>query len=341
MESFNPNMIGVPNGNYFALPYSIEESELVLISVPWDSTVSYGAGTHKGPKAILDASVQIDLFDERIPKAWEVKIGTAEFPKRVEALNSKTRKKVEAIILKLEQGVPEEALSNEAAAVNEASAEVNSYVYNESRKLLSQGKIVGVVGGEHSVPLGLIKALGEVHDEFGVLHLDAHADLRESYEGFEFSHASIMYNSLRHVPQISRLTQVGIRDYCLDERDIIEQDSRIIAFTDIALKRGLFEGENWGSICEKIIATLPDKVYISFDIDSLAPDNCPGTGTPVPGGLSFSEAEYLLYSLIRAGKRIIGFDLCEVAPSAESEWDANVGARILYRLALFASNNRD
>ncbi len=339
MESFNPNEIGIPNGNYFALPYSLEESEIVLISVPWDSTVSYGAGTHEGPRAILDASVQIDLFDERIPRAWEVKIGSAEIPGRIERLNSKTRKKVEAIISKLEQGVPEEALSLETEEVNKASAKVNSYVYNESKKFLSQGKTVGIVGGEHSVPLGLIKALGEFHEEFGILHLDAHADLREGYEGFEFSHASIMFNSLRYVPQISRLTQVGIRDYCSDESLKISEDSRITAFTDIALKRGLFEGESWGSICERIIATLPDKVYISFDIDSLTPDNCPGTGTPVPGGLSFSEAEYLLHSLVRAGKKIIGFDLCEVSPSADGEWDANVGARILYRLALFTSNN--
>ena len=101
-----------------------------------------------------------------------------------------------------------------------------------------------------------------------------------------------------------------------------------------------FGGRTWSDICEEIISNLPQKVHISFDIDALTPENCPNTGTPVPGGLTFAQADYLIYKLCKSGKQIIGFDLCEVAPGAEGEWDANVGARILYKLLVYTAQNR-
>jgi agmatinase len=192
---------------------------------------------------------------------------------------------------------------------------------------------VGIVGGEHSVPLGLIRALHEQHNSFGILHIDAHADLRCAYEGFVYSHASVMYHAGR-MPGIS-LCQVGIRDYWSDEADLMGASEHIHCFSDQELRRKLFEGTDWNKLCRQIIDRLPDKVYISFDIDGLSPDNCPHTGTPVPGGLSFREADYLLHCLALSPKRIIGFDLCEVAPGKDSEWDANVGARMLYKLCCY------
>lgn len=335
ISDFNPNAVGVANGNYFALPYSVEESEVVLLPVPWDVTTSYCDGTSKGPEAILEASVQVDLFDENIPDVWKNKIATLEIDEELKSENSRVRMIAEQVIDTLASG--ERAVIKDIDMVNNASMELNYYVYKRAKGFLEQGKLVGVVGGEHSVPLGLIKALGEQYNNFGVLHIDAHADLREAYEGFTYSHASIMYNVLNEVKEVSALTQVAVRDFCSDEYELMINDSRVNAFTDAALSREKFNGATWDSLCDKIISTLPDNVYISFDIDGLLPELCPSTGTPVPGGLSFREADYLLLKLVESGKKIIGFDLCEVAPSVEGEWDANVGARILLKLSLYAN----
>lgn len=339
MSIFNPNDVGVANGNYFALPYSLDECKIALVSVPWDVTTSYSAGTSDGPQAIIEASVQVDLFDESVPCAWETLIGTLPLDKTVIKHNKSARKIAEQVIEELATGTDPKALEKQVAQVNEASVQINEYVEGVSARLLQKGKIVGIVGGEHSVPLGLIKALGGQHENFGVLHIDAHADLRRAYEGFKYSHASIMYNVLEEVPAVSRLTQVAVRDFCNDEYDLMQNDGRICAFTDQALSRRKFEGETWRALCDEIITTLPDKVYISFDIDGLVPELCPNTGTPVPGGLSFREADYLLERLAASGKQLVGFDLCEVAPASEGEWDANVGARILFKLCLYTQKS--
>ena len=161
----------------------------------------------------------------------------------------------------------------------------------------------------------------------------AHADLRDAYEGFTCSHASIMHNALQ-LPQVSRLVQVGIRDYCGAEVELAQRSGgRVVQFDDYKLARNAFEGVAWGTQCDAIIEQLPENVYVSFDIDGLSPDNCPGTGTPVPGGLSYREAVYLLARLAESGRRIVGFDLTEVSPADnDGEWNANVGARVLYKL---------
>lgn len=127
--------------------------------------------------------------------------------------------------------------------------------------------------------------------------------------------------------------QVGIRDYCDEEVALAESEERVVQFSDHSLATAKFEGTTWAAQCEKIVSSLPQRVYVSFDIDGLSPDNCPHTGTPVPGGLGFNKAVYLLDSVVRSGRRIVGFDLVEVAPSGEGdEWDANVGARMLFKL---------
>ena len=206
------------------------------------------------------------------------------------------------------------------------------------KSYLSQGKIPGVVGGEHSVTFGAVKAAAASLPEgrkLGVLQFDAHADLRNAYEGFEHSHASIMFNILSKIGNIGHLTQVGIRDFCADEHDTIRREGRISAFTDCQTEESLAQGETWDSICSRIVDTLPEDVYISFDIDGLDPSLCPNTGTPVPGGLGFQQAVYILRK-VASQRNIVGFDLCEVAPG-ENEWDANVGARLLHKMDLFAT----
>ncbi len=191
------------------------------------------------------------------------------------------------------------------------------------------------MGGEHSTPLGLIEALNERHESFGILQIDAHADLREAYEGFDQSHASIMYNVLESCPNMKRLVQVGIRDISPSEVNLIkESEGRIRTFLDWDIKQRAFEGMSWGEQVKNIIDTLPQKVYISFDIDGLNPGLCPNTGTPVPGGFSLEEINYLFFTLMDSGREIIGFDLNEVSPGENDEWDANVGARALWNLVV-------
>ena len=336
---FNPNTVKVPNGNYFALPYTTEEADIVLLSVPWDVTTSYLPGTHQGPRAMIEASVQIDLFDPLVPHAWEIPIGTLPFIDGMDALNSGARKEAEEVIAAYERGVESASCSSSLQLINNACTEMNRSVYRATIEQIEKGKLVGIVGGEHSVPLGAIEALAQYYPSFGILQIDAHADLRCAYEGFLYSHASIMYNAIA-LPQIDSLVQVAIRDYCQDEAQIIHSRENIHCFTDEYLRRNLFEGVTWKELCTQIVEKLPNQVYISFDIDGLSPDLCPNTGTPVPGGLTFREADYLLYTLATSGKRIIGFDLCEVAPAAHNEWDANAGARVLYKLCCYSHLNR-
>ncbi|MFI3294921.1 MAG: agmatinase family protein [Rikenellaceae bacterium] len=336
IDNFPVDGAGVANGNFLGLPFDVDTSRLVLMMVPWDVTVSYGAGTHLGPSAILEASLQGEVYDEHFTDMW--KEGFVVLPQLEYALehNECTRELACRVIDHEESG--RTLLSSEEAealthSVNRVCEGLNKAVYDQAVQMIERGKIVGLVGGEHSVPLGLIRALADRGDHFGILHIDAHADLREAYEGFDNSHASIMRNVMRD-QRIGSLTQVAIRDYCYSEVDFAQSDPRISQFTSSGLRDSLYDGATWGDICREIIDTLPQRVYISFDIDGLTPDYCPSTGTPVPGGLTFEEAIYLIRGVVDSGRQIIGFDLCEVSPSDRQgdQWDANVGARVLYKL---------
>ena len=334
ISAFDPNGIGDANGNIYGLPFDTNEAKLVILPVPWEVTVSYQAGTASAPEAIFEASCQVDLFDPFVTNAWKLGIAMQEINMDIKEKSNLLRLSAEEYIQKLSEGFnPEEnaamlAMRNE---INLAGQELNLWVKNESIRLMDQKKIVALLGGDHSTPLGLIQALAEKNSNFGILHIDAHADLREAYEGFEYSHASIMFNAIK-IPQITHLVQVGIRDYCEAELNLIQSDKRISTFFDRDLKHQQYEGSNWSSICDQIIDTLPEKVYLSFDIDGLDPKLCPNTGTPVPGGLELEQAIYMVEKLVYSGRTIIGFDLNEVAPG-DDEWDANVGARLLYKLA--------
>ncbi len=344
MTTFNPNEACAPNNHYFGFPFAHEECPLVLVSVPWDVTTSYRAGAAHGPQAILDASVQLDFFDFEIPDAWKLGIGTypVEESRPIADLSARMRPVAERLIAFSEgraKRYPQARREADRRLLEESCQRANAWLENVCEGILNQNRLVAVVGGDHSSPYGLIKALSRVHEAFGILHLDAHADLRRAYEGFTYSHASIMYNALQ-LKQVMKLVQVGIRDVCQDEQDYAAAcGGRVRQFPDIALHQRLYEGETWHKLCEEIITALPEKVYISFDIDALQPALCPNTGTPVPGGLDFAQVRYLLSMLRQSGKRIIGFDLSEVAPATPlprrqpDEWDGNVGARVLYMLS--------
>lgn len=330
IHSFDPNGPGIP-GNLFGLPFSIDTSELVIVPVPWEVTVSYHSGTAKGPGAILEASSQVDCFVKDIPDAWKLGVTMLLVPQNILEENDKFRKLAAQHIHSVETGKAIEANDPLLTTINESSENLNIYVKSTTQRLLKEGKLVGLVGGDHSTPLGFLRALSERYDRFGVLQIDAHADLRKAYEGFTYSHASIMYNALK-IPGVSRLVQVGIRDFCEEEMNVIKRSmGRVVTFFDEDIKSWEYAGNTWDEICEQIIKPLPDLVYISFDIDGLDPKLTPSTGTPVAGGFEFHQIAYLIKKLVQANKRIIGFDLCEVAPGA-TDWDANVGARMLWHL---------
>jgi len=343
INDFDPNAAGNKNLNIFGLPFSTEGSKIVLLPVTWDVTVSFNEGTCNGPQAIFDASFQVDLYDGFFGNFWKVGIAMAK-PSNILAKGNKTlRKEAEKIIEYASQGKSIENSTEQKKrlkTINNECSNLALTVKNESLKYLNKNKFVGVIGGEHSVSLGLMQALSEKYSDFGVLQIDAHADLRNSFEGFQYSHASAMYNALK-ISEIKKLVQVGIRDYCEEEVEFIQKSKkRISTFYDHDLKNKLYQGITWDKICDEIINSLPANVYISFDIDGLDPKLCPNTGTPVPGGLEFAQVNYLFEKISKSGKKIIGFDLCEVSPGKE-DWDANVGARILYKLCgLTAKSNK-
>ncbi len=343
-KTFDPDGVGVATGTYFGLPFAPEESALVLISAPWDVTVSYGAGTAYAPDAIIEASTQLDFHDPLAPGAWRQGIATADVDYTLLELSQRLRSDAERVIDHLEGGgsLDDDYVVRKVRRVNEGSRTLNANIEAQAAGWLDAGKIVGLVGGDHSTPYGLIRALGSRHASFGILHIDAHCDLREAYEGFEYSHASIMYNVLRDIPQVSRLVQVAVRDFSATEATLAASSERIETFDDLSLSEGRFRGVTWDAQCRKIVERLPEEVYVSFDIDGLTFENCPHTGTPVCGGLSFNEAVWLLDTLARSGRRIIGFDIVEVTPSPEGRIDAITGARMLWKLCglTLKSNNQ-
>lgn len=332
-EHFDPNGVDVDNGNYFSMPFTPEEAALVLLSAPWDATVSYGAGTAYAPDAIIGASIQLDLYDAAAPDAWRQGIATAPVDYSIQELSQKLRHDARRVIEHLEAGgkTTDDYVVRKIRRVNEGSFELNRNIREQAEQWLEQGKLVGLVGGDHSTAYGLMRALGKYHEQYAILHIDAHCDLRAKYEGFEFSHASIMYNVLHDIRQVERIVQVGIRDFSREEKALAEQSGRIVQFEDQQLLEREFAGKNWDETCREIIASLPEKVYVSFDIDGLDLPYCPHTGTPVPGGLSFNKAARLL-QLLGAERRIIGFDVVEVCPHESDHIDASVGARILWKL---------
>ncbi|HUC89032.1 MAG TPA: agmatinase family protein [Candidatus Paceibacterota bacterium] len=333
IAKFNPNENGLRDHGIFGLPFLPAESEAVLVPIPWEATVSYKTGASKGPEAILNASQQIDLYDPILPDGWRMGIAMQEIPADIFYKNKQVREKAEKYLGEYSDGRVNKDLQK---YINKECLLLKESIKENTAKLLDEGKIAGVVGGDHSVPLGYLEALSEKYKSFGILHIDAHCDLRNAYEGLKYSHASIFFNALK-IKNISQLTQIGVRDCCEAEIKFAEANkNRVTIFTDYEIKKSIFNGSSWAKVCDKIIKTLPDNVYISFDIDGLLPYLCPNTGTPMPGGFSIEEMTFLFEKLIASKKKIIGFDLCEVAPGKEGEWDGNVGARILYKLCLLA-----
>jgi agmatinase len=343
LSSFNPDSAGNPNNNVFGLPFTEEEARLVILPVPWEVTVSFGSGTARAAEQIMKASLQVDLFDPDIPDGWKQGFFMRETDRKILMKSDYLRKEAELYIDYISNGEivgENQFMCKSLKEINEGSHFLNNWVHQQTKGLLEKGKLVALLGGDHSTPLGFFKALGEVHGDFGILQIDAHCDLRISYEDFVYSHASIMYNTLQEVPQVCKLVQVGIRDYSGSELEFIqERPERIKTYFDRDIRHRQFEGDSWKTICEDIVSQLPQKVHISFDIDGLDPKLCPNTGTPVQGGFETEQVYYLFNKIRQSGKQIISFDLNEVSTS-ENGWDENVGARVLFKLCnlLVAAN---
>lgn len=328
LAKFDVNGPGL-SGTLFGLPFTPENAKLVIIPVPWEATVSYNTGTAIAPEAILKSSRQIDFFFKDIPHAWKMGISMLPIQPDIKMESDRLRLLVDQYHTSIIHGT--EVSDFIPTKINEACESLNIYVKKTAEKLFDAGKMVGLLGGDHSTPLGLLRALGEKHERFGILQIDAHADLRKGHEGFMYSHGAIMHHALK-ISQVSRLVQVGARDLCEEEFHLMMQGDKVKCFFDDDLKAKLDSGKSWESLCAEIVQLLPEKVYLSFDIDGLDPKLCPHTGTPVPGGLEFHQASTLIRSVATSGRTIIGFDLNEVAPGPGDDWDANVGARMLWQL---------
>lgn len=331
INSFDPNGMAM-SSELFGLPFDQGESPVLVFPVPWEVTVSYEAGTASGPSAIRKASWQVDLFDPYISDAWKMGIYMLEPSSKLWNKSDKFREKAEKYLDLLAEDENHPKLESERQKINAACSEMIDWVEKKTASLLSEGKRIVLLGGDHSTPLGYLKALDKLESKpFGVLQIDAHADLRKAYEGFTYSHASIMYNALEET-SISHLVQVGIRDYCEEELNYIKaHPDRITTFFDRDLAHQRYRGTTWDQQVNEIVKACPDRVYLSFDIDGLKPEYCPNTGTPVAGGLEPEEVLYLVEKLLESGRTLVGMDLNEVAPG-ENEWDANVAARMLFRL---------
>ncbi len=335
LSLFDPNSVGNPNNNIFGLPFSEAEARLVILPIPWEVTVSYNAGTARAPEHVFKASLQVDLFDPDYIDAWKQGFFMRPSDKKVLLKSDYLRKEAELYINYIAEG---EAIKDNKfmcktlREVNAGSIFLNDWVYEQTKALLNLGKLVCLLGGDHSTPLGFFKAIGEKHGDFGILQIDAHCDLRKAYEEFNYSHASIMYNALEEIAGLKKLVQIGVRDYCAEEWNyILESNGRVITYFDKDIKERQYEGQTWQTIAKEMIEHLPSTVYISFDIDGLDPKLCPHTGTPVQGGFDTEQIFYLFKILMQSGRRVVGFDLNEVGVSHD-EWDENVGARCLFKL---------
>lgn len=335
IEGFDPNGVGAKNGRFLGLPFEEHESEIVLLPVPWEVTTSYRPGTATAARNILEASSQLDLYDSEVADAWKMGIYLREPDMHWLRLSNELRERAAHYIYLMEHGHDCDELGTMAAIrdrINQAGEELNAWVKQSCAELLEEGKMVGLVGGEHSSSLGFLQALQERGEPFGLLHIDAHFDLRKAYQEFTYSHASFLYNALS-LDRIQQVLSIGVRDFCQAERDLATSlAKRMTTIADQELRRRMLEGKSFASIIRQGIDNLPDRVYITFDIDGLEPSLCPHTGTPVPGGLRYQEALFILNELVRSGRTIIGFDLVEVAGQGH-EWDGNVGARLLYKLS--------
>jgi agmatinase len=322
-------------------PYAArpEGAEAVLIPVPWEAT-GPPVGTGRAPAAILAASDRMSPLHRTLGRPDSRGIAALEVSEDVREWSQEARRWAQPV----RDGAADAELPGCLERVEALGDRLNEWVYAESRRWIGSGKLAAVVGGDQSAAFGLIRAAAETHAGLGVLHVDARPDLGPRSEPFRWSRRSIIRNALKEIPEVAGVIQVGLRE--LDESEAEEMDRhprRLRGHFEADLRAELLGGEVFTHLAKRIVADLPGTVYISFDVTGLDHSLCPHAAAPLPGGLSFAEAEALLRAVVESGRRIVGFDLSEVgAPSSdEGGWDALVGARLLYALVGYALRSRE
>ena len=327
---YDPDGVGVDNGNFLGLP-KVRDPDIVFLAAASELTVSYGAGTAGGPANVLAASTQLDVCLPGLSANHELGVAWRDLGLGPRAGLPSARAAAARVIAALERGRGADVA--DVALVDAAGELVNATVEEAVTDVLAAGAFPVLVGGEHAVSLGAFRACARRPEDFGILQVDAHMDLRYAYEGFRFSHASVMRNALDSIPGLRRLVQVGVRDWSPGEAEAARaEDGRVVTFFDDDLQRRRFAGVPWHDCVTDIVEQLPRRVWVSFDVDGLDPALCAHTGTPVPGGLGFAEAQYLLRELVASGREVVGMDFVEVA-GAPHEYEGAVAARLAYDLA--------
>ncbi len=263
-----------------------EDAKVVILPVAYEGTVTYGKGTSKGPRAIIEASKQVELYDKEIGR-------------NIHDVGIYTLNEVD---------------------VKENSMKMVDMVYSSVKKELENNKFVVMLGGEHSITTGAIKAFKEKFTDLSVLQIDAHSDLRNEYEGSKYNHACVMRRVFdMKVPFV----QVGIRSFCDEEAELIKKNNLKPFYAD-----EICDNDKWIS---EVISKLSDNVYTTFDLDALDPSIMPSTGTPEPGGLGWYKVIKFLKKVAKT-KNIVGFDIVELAPIKGLSFPDFVAAKLTYKL---------
>ncbi|WP_373073401.1 agmatinase [Zeaxanthinibacter enoshimensis] len=272
--------------NYAGIPEEfaqLEKAKVVLIPIPYDGTSTWGKGADKGPDAFLEASENMELYD----------------------IETETEVYKQGIYL----APPIKEDSSPEAMVKA--------VYSTTKDYIKRNKFVTLFGGEHSVSIGSIRAFNECFDDLTVLHIDAHADLRESYDGTPYNHACAVYEA----SQTTNLVQVGIRSMDSIETTIMDKEKTFFAHE-------MVNDEYW---MDKVIDLLTDQVFITFDLDALDPSIMPSTGTPEPGGLFYYETLDFLKRVFEE-KNVVGFDIVELCPNPQEKSSDFLAAKLYYKM---------
>lgn len=271
-----------------------ETSRFTVIPVPYDATTTYIAGTRRGPAAIIDASTHMELYDE-------------ELGKETCRMGIHTRAQ-----LPVSEEKPEAMLDMVAEAVSLS---------------ISSEKLPVVLGGEHSISFGAVRELVKAYPRLSVLHLDAHADLRDSYEGTPYNHACVG----RRISELCPLVQVGVRSMSREEADF-KRSSPVVTLFDHHLKQGK-------QVLEDALGALTDDVYLTVDLDALNPAIMPSVGTPEPGGLGWYDTIGLLRTLCQR-KRVVSFDVVELCPQPGNVGPDFLAAKLIYRIMGYIGESR-
>ena len=269
------------------------DSLITVLPVPFEQTTSYGKGTSNGPKAILEASHYVEFFDEELDRELCFEKG-----KGICALyppEFKNRKGRKALDL----------------------------IYRNVKQLIDDKKFVVTLGGEHSISTAPIRAHFDSFKDLSILHFDAHSDLRQEYEGSKYSHASF---AARVAEFTTSITQVGIRAQCKAEYDFIKEKN-INTFFAFEIRNGVY-GNDWQV---KVIDTLKENVYITFDVDYFDPSIIPSTGTPEPNGFFWDETMKLL-KMLGEKKKVVGFDIVELSPRKDFPYPDFMTAKLVYKM---------